>query len=52
VARSIRRLQRLKPPRTLNHKTLSGESIPTLAAAEDELANIATAIGATGTGWL
>jgi N-acyl-D-aspartate/D-glutamate deacylase len=38
--------------RTLNHKTLSGESIPTLAAAEDELANIATAIGATGTGWL
>jgi N-acyl-D-aspartate/D-glutamate deacylase len=38
--------------RTLNHKTLSGESIPTLAAAEDELATIATAIGATGTGWL
>jgi N-acyl-D-aspartate/D-glutamate deacylase len=38
--------------RTLNHKTLSGESIPTLAAAEDELATIATAIGETGTGWL
>ncbi len=38
--------------RTLNHKTLSGKSIPTLAAAEDELATIATAIGETGTGWL
>jgi N-acyl-D-aspartate/D-glutamate deacylase len=38
--------------RTLNHKTLAGESIPTLAAAEDELATIATAIGATGAGWL
>jgi N-acyl-D-aspartate/D-glutamate deacylase len=38
--------------RTLNHKTLSGESIPTLTAAEDELTTIATAIGATGNGWL
>ena len=38
--------------RTLNHKTLAGESIPTLTAAEDELATIATAIGATGAGWL
>lgn len=38
--------------RTLNHQTLAGESIPTLTAAEDELATIATAIGATGAGWL
>ncbi len=38
--------------RTLNHKTLAGESIPTLTAAEEELATIATAIGATGAGWL
>jgi N-acyl-D-aspartate/D-glutamate deacylase len=38
--------------RTLNHKTLAGELIPTLTAAEEELATIAAAIGATGTGWL
>ncbi len=38
--------------RTLNHKTLAGESIPTLTAAEEELATIARAIGATGAGWL
>ncbi|HVB69232.1 MAG TPA: amidohydrolase family protein, partial [Acetobacteraceae bacterium] len=38
--------------RTLNHKTLAGASIPTLDAAEDELAAIAAAIGATGRGWL
>jgi N-acyl-D-aspartate/D-glutamate deacylase len=38
--------------RTLNHKTLAGESIPTLTAAEDELATIAAAIGAAGAGWL
>jgi N-acyl-D-aspartate/D-glutamate deacylase len=37
--------------RTLNHKTPAGESIPTLAAAEDELATIATAMGATSAGW-
>ncbi|MDE2006321.1 MAG: amidohydrolase family protein, partial [Rhodospirillales bacterium] len=38
--------------RTLNHKTLAGESIPTLDAAEAELAEIAAAVGATGKGWL
>ncbi len=38
--------------RTLNHKTLAGASIPTLDAAEDELAAIAAAVGATGQGWL
>lgn len=38
--------------RTLNHKTLAGESIPTLTAEENELATIATAIGKTGAGWL
>ena len=38
--------------RTLNHKTLKGESIPTLDAAEAELAAIADAVGATGKGWL
>jgi len=38
--------------RTLNHKTLAGESIPTLTAAEEELTAIAKAIGATGAGWL
>jgi N-acyl-D-aspartate/D-glutamate deacylase len=38
--------------RTLNHKTLAGEFVPTLTAAEEELATIATAIGGTGAGWL
>src|ERR1700733_813735 len=38
--------------RTLNHKTVAGQPTPTLAAAEDELAAIATAIGKTGAGWL
>ena len=38
--------------RTLNHKTVAGEPIPTLAAAEAELAAIAAEIGNTGAGWL
>ena len=38
--------------RTLNHRTLAGESIPTLTAEEAELATIAAAVGATGRGWL
>jgi N-acyl-D-aspartate/D-glutamate deacylase len=38
--------------RTLNHRTLDGRPIATLTAAETELAEIARAIGATGTGWL
>ncbi len=38
--------------RTLNHKTLAGESIPTLTAEEAELGAIADAVGATGKGWL
>ncbi|HUB15106.1 MAG TPA: amidohydrolase family protein [Acetobacteraceae bacterium] len=38
--------------RTLNHKTVAGESIPTLNAAKAELDAIATAIGETGAGWL
>ncbi|MGC8475158.1 MAG: N-acyl-D-amino-acid deacylase family protein [Acetobacteraceae bacterium] len=38
--------------RTLNHRTLAGESIPTLTAEEAELAAIAAAVGATGRGWL
>jgi N-acyl-D-aspartate/D-glutamate deacylase len=38
--------------RTLNHKTVAGQPTPTLAAAEDELAAIAGAIGQTGAGWL
>ncbi|MBS0560162.1 MAG: amidohydrolase family protein [Proteobacteria bacterium] len=38
--------------RTIAHKTLAGEHIPTLHAAEAELAEIGRAVGATGTGWL
>ncbi len=38
--------------RTLNHRTLDGRPIPTLTAAEDELASIAAAIGKLGKGWL
>jgi len=38
--------------RTINHKTKAGESIPTLGAPEEELADIATAVGNTHAGWL
>jgi len=38
--------------RTLNHKTVDGQPTPTLDAAEEELAAIARAVGATGAGWL
>ena len=38
--------------RTLNHKTLDGRPIPTLTAAEDELAAVGVAMGAVGAGWL
>lgn len=38
--------------RTLNHKTVAGEPTPTLNAAEEELVEIARAIGTTRAGWL
>jgi N-acyl-D-aspartate/D-glutamate deacylase len=38
--------------RTLNHKTLDGRSIPTLNAAEAELAAIAGALRDIGAGWM
>ncbi|MBT5809456.1 MAG: amidohydrolase family protein, partial [Rhodospirillaceae bacterium] len=38
--------------RTINHKTLAGEHTPTLRAEEDELVEIAAAVGAAGSGWL
>jgi N-acyl-D-aspartate/D-glutamate deacylase len=38
--------------RTIAHKTLAGEHIPTLNAAEAELAEIGRAVGATGAGWM
>ncbi|MSP04948.1 MAG: D-aminoacylase [Acetobacteraceae bacterium] len=38
--------------RTINHKTKAGESIPTLGAPEEELAEIYAAVGATHAGWL
>jgi N-acyl-D-aspartate/D-glutamate deacylase len=38
--------------RTINHKTLAGELIPTLKAEEAELSAIAEAVGQTGMGWL
>lgn len=38
--------------RTLNHKTVAGDPTPTLNAAEEELVEIARAIGTTRAGWL
>ena len=38
--------------RTLNHKTLDGRSIPSLGAAEAELAAIAAALRDIGAGWM
>ncbi|MEU3270210.1 amidohydrolase family protein [Saccharomonospora sp. NPDC006951] len=38
--------------RTLNHKSVSGELIPSYAAGKDELTTIAAAVGATGRGVL
>ena len=38
--------------RTINHKTLDGQHIPTLNAEEEELTTIAEAVGKTGMGWL
>jgi N-acyl-D-aspartate/D-glutamate deacylase len=38
--------------RTLNHKTLDGRPIPTLQAEEDELLEIAAALGQAGSGWM
>jgi N-acyl-D-aspartate/D-glutamate deacylase len=38
--------------RTIAHKTLAGEHIPTLRAAEAELAEIGRAVGAVGAGWM
>lgn len=38
--------------RTINHKTLAGNPTPTLKAEEDELLEIAGAVGATDAGWL
>lgn len=38
--------------RTLNHKTLAGESIPTLNAEEAELVEIAGALREVGSGWM
>jgi N-acyl-D-aspartate/D-glutamate deacylase len=38
--------------RTLNHKSVDGQPTPTLDAAEDELMEIAQAIGKTKAGWL
>lgn len=34
------------------HRTLAGKPTPTLAAAEEELAVIAEAVGSTGSGWV
>ena len=38
--------------RTLNHRAVDGRPIPTLSAAEDELAAIGTAMSEAGAGWL
>jgi N-acyl-D-aspartate/D-glutamate deacylase len=38
--------------RLLQHRTAAGEPIPSYGAAEEELAEIAGAIGAVGRGWL
>ncbi len=38
--------------RTLNHRTLDGRPIPTLTAAEDELAAIGEGMARVGTGWI
>ena len=38
--------------RTINHRTVAGEFTPTLHAAEQELIDIAKAVGETGAGWL
>ena len=38
--------------RTINHRTVAGAFTPTLGAAEQELVEIATAVGETGMGWL
>src|SRR3954470_8071736 len=38
--------------RTLNHKTVAGRPTPTLDASEEELAEIAKAVGEAGAGWL
>ncbi len=38
--------------RTINHRTVAGDNTPTLGAAEQELIEIAAAVGETGSGWL
>ncbi len=38
--------------RTINHKTLAGESIPTLRSEESELGAIADALRGIGAGWM
>ena len=38
--------------RTINHRTVAGAYTPTLGAAEQELIEIAKAVGETGGGWL
>ena len=38
--------------RTINHRTVAGDFTPTLGAAEQELVEIAAAVGKTGKGWL
>jgi N-acyl-D-aspartate/D-glutamate deacylase len=38
--------------RTINHRTLAGEHIPTLDADEAELGEIADALGEAGVGWM
>ena len=38
--------------RTINHRTVAGDYTPTLGAAEQELVEIAEAVGETGMGWL